>query len=213
MDELTRHRKRRLKELVDAPPYRGSQAALAASIHKTESYVSQLANPEKYPFGELTARRIAQTLRLDERYFEHGYQTDDESLLIPLLNVEVGAGSGRIVSSEEQIGGLTFRSDFLRECGIYGPDEGVVLNVKGHSMGNTVPDGAVVLVNKKGREPIKNKIFVFLDDQGPVVKRVLYSNNRWIARSDNEDKTKYPDFPFKDGHVLLGRAVWMGAKL
>lgn len=213
MDELTRHRKRRLKELVDAPPYRGSQVALAAALEKTESYISQLANPEKYPFGELTARRIAQALRLDERYFEHGYQTEDESMLIPMLSVEVGAGSGRVVSSEEEIGGLAFRSDFLRECGIYAPEDGVVLTVKGDSMGQTVPDGAVVLVNKKNREPMNNKIFVFVDDQGPVVKRVLHSSSRWIARSDNEDKTKYPDFPFKDGNVLIGKAVWMGVKL
>lgn len=213
MDELTRHRKRRLKDLIAAPPYRGSQAALAEAINKTESYISQLVNPEKYQFGELTARRIAQALHLDERYFEQGYSTDVESIQIPRLNVVVAAGDGKVVTSEDVIGGLSFRSDFLRECGIYEADDGVVLNVKGTSMADTVRDGSVLLVNKKGREPIKNKVFVFVNGDGPVVKRVVQEGGRWIARSDNEDKKRFPDFPFEDGHALLGRAVWMGAKL
>lgn len=210
MDDLTRHRKRRLRELVDAPPYRGSQAALAIAIGKTESYVSQLANPEKYPFGELTAKRIAGALHLDERYFEHGYSTDGDSMVVPLLNVFVGAGAGKLnAAEEEEIGGLAFRTSFLRECDIYSPSDAMVLNVKGLSMGE-LWDGAVVLVNRKKREPIKRKIFVFVDDLGPVVKRVVYEQDRWIARSDN---VNFPDFPFHDGHRLLGRAMWMGAKL
>lgn len=209
---MTLHRKRRLRALIDAAPYNGSQLAFAQAAKLTEGRVSQMVAPE-HSFGERSARNVANELRLDERYFEQGYSADSDSITIPRLGVIVAAGDGRVTTTEEVIGGLAFRADFLRECGIYEADDGVILNVRGDSMGTTVPDGAVLLVNKKGREPLKKKIFVFLNGEGPVVKRVLYEGGRWMARSDNEDKDRYPDFPFDDGHALIGRAVWMGAKL
>lgn len=209
---MTLHRKRRLRALIDAAPYNGSQLAFAQAANLTEGRVSQLVDP-KHSFGERSARNVANELRLDERYFEQGFSADSDSIIIPRLDVLVGAGDGKVTTSEEVIGGLAFRADFLRECGIYESEDGVILNVRGESMGSTVVDGAVLLVNKKGREPLKNKIFVFLSGEGPVVKRVLYEGGRWMARSDSENKDKYPDFPFDDGHALIGRAVWMGAKL
>lgn len=142
-----------------------------------------------------------------------GLVNDEESLLIPRLDVLVGAGDGRVTSSEEVIGGLTFRRDFLRECGIYTSHEGVIVNVRGESMGDTVADGAVILINKKIRSPEHRKIFVFVRDDGPMVKRVLHEGDRWIARSDNDNKRRYPDFPFEAGQTLVGKAVWMGTKL
>lgn len=212
MDQMTLHRKRRLRALIDGAPYNGSQQAFAQAAGLTEGRVSQLLDP-KHSFGERSARNVASELRLDDRHFEQGFSADSDSITIPRLDVIVAAGDGKVTTSEEIVGGLAFRADFLRECGIYSAEDGVVLNVKGDSMGSTVPDTAVVLVNKKGREPLKNKVFVFVSGEGPVVKRVLYEGGRWMARSDNEDKKRYPDFPFDDGHALIGRAVWMGAKL
>ncbi|MDN6885318.1 S24 family peptidase [Variovorax sp. CAN2819] len=142
-----------------------------------------------------------------------GLVSDEDSYLIPRLDVLVGAGDGRITSSEDEIGGLSFRRDFLRECGIYTPHEGVIVNVRGESMGDTIADGAVILINKKVKSPEHRKIFVFVKDEGPVVKRVIHEGDRWIARSDNENKRRYPDFPFEAGQTLVGKAVWMGTKL
>ncbi|KQR62636.1 S24 family peptidase [Acidovorax sp. Leaf160] len=137
----------------------------------------------------------------------------EKSMEIPWLDVRVAAGEGRPHGEVEAIGGLSFRSDFLRDCGIYKNEEGVILNVTGESMGCSVWDGSVVLVNTKIKDPVKNKIFVFVDGEGPVVKRVVQEDGRWIARSDNTDKKRYPDFPFGNGHQVIGQAVWMGAKL
>jgi phage repressor protein C with HTH and peptisase S24 domain len=210
MDEMTQHRKRRLRALIDGPQFKGSQLALARAVGLTEGRVSQLLDPED-SFGERSAKRIANELRLDERYFEAGYIADEETLKVPRLDVVVGAGDGAITSSEDVIGGLTFRRDFLRECGINGIDEAVIVAVKGQSMGNM--DGAVLLVNKKLRDPVKDKVFVFVKGEGATVKRVVKQGGQWMATSDNEDKGRYPDFAFEDGQTLIGRAVWMGVKL
>ena len=45
------------------------------------------------------------------------------------------------------------------------------------------------------------------------VKRLIKSGDAWFARSDNADGN--PDFQINDGTptTIIGRAVWMGAKL
>lgn len=142
-----------------------------------------------------------------------GLMNDEEDILIPRLDVIVGAGGGRVTSTEDVIGGLTFRRDFLRDVGIFSHHEGVIVNVKGQSMGDTIPDGAVILINKKVRSPEPRRIFVFVRDEGAVVKRVVREGDMWMARSDNDNKNSYSDFPFEAGQTLIGKAVWMGTKL
>lgn len=210
MDEMTLHRKRRLRALIDGPQFKGSQLALATAVGLSEGRISQLLDPED-SFGERSAKKIATELRLEDRYFEAGFASEEETLMVPRLDVVVAAGDGMVTSSENVIGGLTFRRDFLRECEIYDSSDAVIVNVKGESMGNM--NGAVLLVNKKIRTPIKDKVFVFVRGEGPSVKRVVKKGGTWVATSDNEDKERFPDFPFEDGHTLIGRAMWMGVKL
>jgi phage repressor protein C with HTH and peptisase S24 domain len=71
MDDLTRHRKNRLRELIESEPYSGSQAAFAAAAGLSEGRISQLLKPDE-SFGERSARNIESELRLSERYFESG---------------------------------------------------------------------------------------------------------------------------------------------
>lgn len=72
MDELTKHRKRRLRALIDGSPYSGSQASFAKAAGLTEGRVSQLLDPNQ-SFGERSARNVASELRLGDRYFEEGF--------------------------------------------------------------------------------------------------------------------------------------------
>ena len=78
----------------------------------------------------------------------------------------------------------------------------------------TIADGAVLLVNRANREPRNNAIYVFhRPGNGLVVKRVVQAGGQWVARSDNDDRQAFPDFAFDEGATLIGRAVWVGAKL
>lgn len=86
MDDLTQHRKSRLRALIDSFPYRGSQASFAKAAGLTEGRVSQLLGPGQ-SFGERSARNIASELRLSERYFEEGFPVNNAS---DLLSSEVG---------------------------------------------------------------------------------------------------------------------------
>ena len=211
MDAMTAHRKRRLAELIQRR-FDGAQVAFARAVGLSEGRVAQLVNADE-SFGERSAKGIVERLGLEERFFEKGFPANEDYSQISRLTVVAGAGSGRPVYSEDIIDGLAFRKEFLREAGILKPDDGVVIGVRGLSMGELL-DGSVVLVNKKRREPKRDKYFVFWrQDEGVVLKRVVKQGQVWVAHSDNDDKTMYPDFPFEDGQTLIGQAVWAGVKL
>lgn len=72
MDDLTKHRKRRLRDLIAAHPFGGNQNAFAAKADLSEGRISQLLS-ESSAFGERSAARIAQNLTLPDRYFEEGF--------------------------------------------------------------------------------------------------------------------------------------------
>ena len=207
---MTLHRKRRLRELINTR-FGGVQLKFAQSVRLSEGRITQLLDPED-SFGERSAKKIQDELRLGDRYFEQGFPANDDYMQIARLTVTAGAGGGRPVYAEDIVDGLAFRRDFLRGCGINSPDDASVIGVRGLSMGEWF-DGAVVLVNRKARDPVKGKIFAFFHGDGPVVKRVVYERGEWLARSDNEDKKNFPDFGFEEDSRLIGMAVWMGSKL
>lgn len=129
-------------------------------------------------------------------------------------NVRLAAGSGAIEGTYEELGGLSFRKDFLRSCGVIKPENARIVDVCGTSMEPTIPDGAVLLVNIANREPFSGKVFALAKaHEGLVVKRLIKQGEAWMARSDNPDGN--PDFQINDGIpiTIIGRAVWMGAKI
>lgn len=138
---------------------------------------------------------------------------DDEFADVRRLDVKVAAGHGSVPYLEQELGALKFRRDFLRSIGV-SEANAVVVTVQGASMEPTIADGAVLLVNRANREPRANAVYVFhVQGNGLVVKRVVKSGGQWLARSDNDDREAFPDFGFDEGATLIGRAVWMGAKL
>lgn len=72
MDNITQHRKARLRGLIDSPTYGGNQASFAKAAGLSEGRVSQLLDANQ-SFGERSARNIASELRIGEHYFEEGF--------------------------------------------------------------------------------------------------------------------------------------------
>lgn len=88
-----------------------------------------------------------------------------------------------------------------------------MVDVKGPSMEPTTKDGAVLLVTINNREPVDNQIFALArPTEGLIVKRLVHLAEGWVARSDNRE---FADLPINDGEpiTIIGRAIWMGAKL
>lgn len=137
--------------------------------------------------------------------------SDDEYLSISQMNGYVYGGSGYPAGHEEIIGQLKFRADFLRECGVT-QSNGRIIKVRGNSMFPRIPDGSVVLVKTSDQEPVSGDIFAIAHPSlGPIIKRLRMANGIWYADSENPDHKPIP--MQEENAKIIGRAVWMGAKL
>lgn len=141
-----------------------------------------------------------------------GADMDAEFVDVSRLSVSVSAGRGTVAHLEETVGSLKFMAAFLRSVGASRAHARIV-DVSGHSMEPTIPDGAVLLINTAQREPRDRQIYALRIDGELYVKRLVRTGEAWIARSDNEDRSEYPDIPLGSSVHLIGRAVWMGTKL
>lgn len=182
---------------------------ISSAINKPVNKVSNLIHGHG-SFGAKIAREIEQTLQLERGYFD-GFG-DKDFVDVPRINIELSAGTGSQPHIEEVTGHLKFSRSFLRSCGVQAHSARVV-DVRGASMEPTIKDGAVLLVSTSNREPIENQIFALArPNEGLVVKRLVRLEGQWVARSDNRE---FKDLPINDGEpvTIIGRAIWMGAKL
>lgn len=120
MDSLTKHRKDRLRQLIDAPPFFGNQAEFARHAGLTKGRINQLLD-EQYSFGERSATNLALKLDLAPYYFESGHEfttrhsspRDFVAAMagirpIPLITAEQASRWSELVESFEPDGNVTF---------------------------------------------------------------------------------------------------------
>lgn len=139
-------------------------------------------------------------------------QDDLEFQDVMRIDARLAGGDGAVQGLQEVIGNLKFATSFLRAYKI-NPRKARVVDVRGHSMHPTIPDGAVVLIDTSVKEPEHNSIFALARPvEGLVVKRLKKTDEGWLACSDNPANRP---IPINDGEpiTIVGRAVWMGATL
>lgn len=190
-------------------PAFGSPSELVKVLGRTSAFWSDRLHGRK-PISTDLAYEVEDTLELGRLTLAGG--TDPDFVDVPRVDVHVSAGHGTGAQIEEVTGHLKFSRAFLRSCGVQASNARVV-DVKGYSMEPTIKDGAVLLVSTSNRDPVDNQLFALASPtEGMIVKRLVRVGEHWVARSDNRD---YPDKPINDGEPIsiIGRAIWMGAKL
>ena len=80
MDDLTKHRKDKLRALIDGKPYAGNQAEFGRKAGLTKARITQLLSPDE-PFGERAAESLCGKLELPPRWFEQGHSTGEGEML------------------------------------------------------------------------------------------------------------------------------------
>lgn len=140
-----------------------------------------------------------------------------EFVIIDQHTATSSAGSGHMNDHVEINGGLAFKRSWLRRKGLT-PTSLCVLYVRGDSMETTISDGDVVLIDTNQKEPHDNWIYVLRQDSDLLIKRLTRSvTGRWIIRSDNPDKRRFPDFELSDHDLselaIVGRVVWHAGML
>lgn len=123
------------------------------------------------------------------------FKNNDFGLIQVREDVEVSAGAGAIVASEEKSKYcLAFRKDWLQSRGLKEKDLYVVF-ARGDSMEPTISDGDSLLVNTAEKDPQDGHIYVIRSCEMLWVKRIQrLLDGSLLLISDNKI---YPPMPLK----------------
>lgn len=139
----------------------------------------------------------------------------DDYAIIPQYTAKGSSGRGYLNDHVEVKGGLAFKKDWLRRIGLKDANLSVLYN-SGDSNWPTLSDGDVLLIDEAQKSPGSGKMYALLTADGEVIiKRLIRDiTGGWLIRSDNQDKTRYPDQPVTDEGLrsveVIGRVVWRG---
>lgn len=146
---------------------------------------------------------------------ENGSPSKRDYALIPQYTAKASAGNGYHNDHVELTEGLVFKRDWLDRMALK-EDRLCVIYAEGYSMDPTISDGDVLLIDRASTEPRNGKVYAIQRPDGSVsVKRLVQSfSGGWVIRSDNPDKTLYPDEPISANDLqqieIIGRSVWGG---
>lgn len=146
--------------------------------------------------------------------FQAKERLSSEFALIPRLDIQASAGSGRIADSEDALEYLAFQSTWLRSRGI-NPSSARILSARGDSMEETIRDGDVLLVDTSINRVKDNAIYVVVYGDMVLVKRVHGRLNGSLQLIS--DNPRYPPEEVSAGEVSLlnvaGRVMWFGRSI
>lgn len=134
---------------------------------------------------------------------------DDEIVLIPFVDAQVGAGPGVSNGDERTLDLHQYSRTWIERNGLHAPALRRV-KVTGDSMRPTIFDGDVALVNTAERKITNGKVFAFIVDGEARVKRLFKQfDGRIRVVSDNPDKLQFPDEFLTPDHMpeMVGRVV------
>lgn len=135
----------------------------------------------------------------------------DREVMIPEVDVELGAGNGVALDFVETKYRLPYQVEWLRSIGAQKPEHVRLMRVRGESMERTLFDGDKVLVHLKDTRIVSDRVYAIMLDGEPRIKRLFRAGDGVRVVSDNDDKVKYPDEVVTgeqlDRLVIIGRAV------
>lgn len=134
---------------------------------------------------------------------------------IPRYAVRAGAGSGQVVESENLLGFLAFRTEWIRTRLRRNPAKLVVLEAYGDSMEKTISDGDILLVDISEERVRGPAIYVILAGNEAIVKRIELTLEGWlVVKSDNPAyETRTLKGEQADEFRCLGKVVWAGGAI
>ena len=165
-----------------------SQAQLAEKIGANPSVIGNIErrNSKSTEYAE----QLADVLEVDLAWLLTGKGA---------ANKKASCGGGYVNGEyEEKKGQIAFTVEFLRENKLPINGDGLVLmHACGDSMGYTIPDETMMLVNRKEchfENMISKEVYTFNADGEMICKRAFKNLDGSITLvSDNTDKTRYPD--------------------
>lgn len=136
--------------------------------------------------------------------------------MIPRLSLQAHAGNGVEPGHVEVQNTLAFRREWLEKKNLKAQFL-QVYEAKGYSMAPYIEDGDIILIDTEALTPKNNEVWVIYQPEpaGVRIKRIMFRDSGDVViRSDNPDKTLYPDeIVSKDaieGLEIVGKLAWRG---
>lgn len=232
MDDLTKHRKDRLRALIEGKPYAGNQAEFGRKAGLTKARITQLLNPDE-PFGERAAESLCAKLELSPRWFEQGLATGEGEMQptggalpapalltreliegavrVPVLANAASMGGGHGLMDEDVIcSELTLTPQFVAEQ--LRPARPAALRFihgYGDSMVPTFSSGDVLLVDTDMCDVKIDGIYVLKAHDRLFIKRVRQRMDGSYEISSDNPTHRTVDTLNGDHQVeVKGRVVW-----
>jgi phage repressor protein C with HTH and peptisase S24 domain len=128
---------------------------------------------------------------------------------VPVQRIVGSMGGGSLVDEGGVESRVAFQAQWLRELG--GPEHMICCHARGDSMFPTIPDRALVLVDKERTEPVHNRIFLVRHEGAIFIKRLWRETGRMFLVSDLDD-SRMEVRPGEDFEII-GRLLWYGKEL
>jgi phage repressor protein C with HTH and peptisase S24 domain len=140
----------------------------------------------------------------------------DEYIRLPRYEVQASAGGGAVITSEQIVDYLSFRTDWLKSAKGISPKNLLLISVSGDSMEPTLANGDLIVVDTTEGRFKSDAIYVLQQGDRLWVKRLHYKlDGTVLVKSDNA--SKYEPELFKGDQLeslrIIGRVVWRGGDL
>ena len=147
---------------------------------------------------------------------ENQKASNDDYVMIDQYDVVGSCGSGALIGDVTVKGGLAFKRDWINAMNVDSKNLATIY-AQGDSMSPTIEDGQVLLVDKSAIQPQSTKIYIICIDGQLYIKRLVNLYDKWVMRSDNPDKSSYPDIEISADTMsevdVQGRIVWQAGML
>jgi SOS-response transcriptional repressor LexA len=193
-------------------------ATLSRIVGRNSAYIQQFirrGTPRRLP--EQERRLIARHFDVSERLL--GGEVDGSALSgfvpVPMLDLQVSAGTGRLADEEEVAALIAFDPAWLRRFTPAGSDELGLVQVQGDSMAPTLLPGDDILVDRSDTaDRLRDGIYVLRVEDSLLVKRLTLHpvRRRVTVQSDNPAYADWPDLAL-DEITPVGRVIWAGRRV
>lgn len=212
---------------------RWSQADLGAKVGVSQAAISEIERDVPKSSGLVIP--IAKAFKVDVTYLTDGKENisrqvadnsdiviiggqngevadPKEYVMIPRYDVRGSCGEGIDVNEVTIVDGMPMPVAWLRAQNLPEAHLLAVIEASGDSMQPTIENGQTLIVNTVDIEPKSTKIYLICIDGKLFIKRLIYTPDGWIMRSDNPNKSNYPDFVIEEERFnnidIQGRVVW-----
>ena len=138
-------------------------------------------------------------------------KTDDEIIMIPMVEAVLSAGGGSFETSAITGRDYAFRRDFIERKG--NPNDMILMRVSGDSMEPEVLNGDVVLIDQGKTRIVPGQMFAVGFEEAIYLKRIDITPGKAILKSANP---VYPPMELdirgqmSDLFRVIGRVLWSG---